>query len=81
MFSFTSYHQRQIAMQLQYDGVIYSGFASQKDEETVEKHLFDALIKLKLINDRKVRELLFTFNVSDVPVSLLEFQLQPMWKN
>lgn len=48
------YHQRQIALQLQYDGGSYLGFASQNDEETVEKHLFAALTKLKLIQDRQV---------------------------
>ena len=42
-------------MQVQYDGTAYLGFASQDLEETVENHLFNALIKLKLIEDRKVR--------------------------
>ena len=41
-------------MQVQYDGTAYLGFASQDLEETVENHLFNALIKLKLIEDRKV---------------------------
>ena len=49
------YRTRQIAMQVQYDGTAYLGFASQDLEETVENHLFNALIKLKLIEDRKVR--------------------------
>jgi tRNA U38,U39,U40 pseudouridine synthase TruA len=40
---------------VQYDGTAYLGFASQDLEETVENHLFKALIKLKLIEDRKVR--------------------------
>ena len=48
------YRTRQIAMQVQYDGSAYLGFASQDLEETVENHLFNALLKLKLIEDRKV---------------------------
>lgn len=49
------YRTRQVAFQVQYDGSKYLGFASQDLAETVENHLFNALIKLKLIEDRKVR--------------------------
>lgn len=48
------YRTRHIALQIQYDGTPYLGFASQDLEETVENHLFNALTKLKLIEDRKV---------------------------
>ncbi len=41
-------------MHIQYDGTAYLGFASQDLQETVENHLFNALTKLKLIEDRKV---------------------------
>ena len=51
-------------MQVQYDGTAYLGFASQDLEETVENHLFNALIKLKLIEDRKVR---YACNFRPVP--------------
>lgn len=49
------YHQRQIALQIQYDGTSYLGFAAQGDEEseTVEDRIFFALQKLKLVADRK----------------------------
>jgi len=49
-----SYQRRHIALQIQYDGGKYYGFASQDDQETVERHLFQALMKLKLIEDPKV---------------------------
>lgn len=47
-------------MQVQYNGGAYYGFASQagESEETVEKHLFAALTKLKLIESRPVQSLL-----------------------
>jgi tRNA U38,U39,U40 pseudouridine synthase TruA len=50
------YTQRHVAIQLQYDGSKYYGFSAQKDEcdETVEKHLFEALLKLRLIESRQV---------------------------
>lgn len=48
------YYQRQIAFQVQYDGGKFSGFAYQEAEDTIEKHLFDALIKLRLIESRQV---------------------------
>lgn len=44
-----------MAFQVQYDGGKFSGFAYQEAEETIEKHLFDALIKLRLIESRQVR--------------------------
>ena len=45
-----------IALQLQYEGCDYYGFASQSGEcdETVEKHIFDALTKLHLISAKEV---------------------------
>ena len=54
-FDMSRYHQRDVALQIQYDGRPYYGFASQIGdcEETVEKHVFDTLIKLRLITDRK----------------------------
>ncbi|CAM9183437.1 unnamed protein product, partial [Ectocarpus fasciculatus] len=53
-FDMSKYAQRHVAIQLQYDGSKYYGFASQKDEceETVEKYLFEALLKLRLIESR-----------------------------
>lgn len=52
----TRYRQRHIALHIQYDGAKYFGFASQSGEyeETVEKHLFHALTKVKLIDNRQV---------------------------
>ncbi len=53
----SKYLQRHIAIQLQYDGVDYQGFAAQTQfntENTIEKHVFEALEKLKFITDRKV---------------------------
>jgi tRNA U38,U39,U40 pseudouridine synthase TruA len=45
-------------MQIQYEGEVYYGFTSQTGgcEETVEKYIFEALLKLRLIEDRHVRE-------------------------
>lgn len=48
------YRQRHIALHLQYDGAKYLGFASSEDGETVESHLFNALLKLRLIESREV---------------------------
>lgn len=71
-------------MQVQYDGTAYLGFASQDLEETVENHLFNALIKLKLIEDRKVRpcceciflsELIFTIRAC---ICMIELPVQQM---
>ena len=53
VFDINSYHQRQLAFQIEYDGGNYLGFASQEDGSTVEHHLFEAFTKLKLIEDRK----------------------------
>ena len=61
VFDMNKYRQRHIALHLQYDGGSYFGFASQTEkncEETVEKYLFESLIKLRLISSRKV----FIFN-------------------
>lgn len=55
------YRQRHIALQIQYDGTAYYGFASQDLEDTVENHLFGALEKLNLISDRKVSPILSLF--------------------
>eukprot|EP00981_Chlorochromonas_danica_P008970 scaffold2383_cov189-Ochromonas_danica.AAC.2 len=52
-FDMSQYRQRHIALQIQYDGTAYYGFASQDLEDTVENHLFGALEKLNLISDRK----------------------------
>jgi len=54
-FDMSKYRQRNVAMQVQYEGGPYFGFASQAGEceETIEKHLFDALLKLRLIESRK----------------------------
>lgn len=54
-FDMSRYRQRNIAMQVQYEGGPYFGFAYQTGdcENTVEKHLFDAFIKLKLIESHK----------------------------
>jgi hypothetical protein len=55
-FDISRYHQRHIAFQVQYEGGPYYGFASQAGEicETVEKHLFDSLLQLRLIENRQV---------------------------
>jgi hypothetical protein len=50
------YRQRCVAIELQYEGEGYYGFASQSPgecDETIEKHMFDALLKLKLIESRE----------------------------
>ena len=64
VFDMNKYRQRHIALQVQYDGGAYHGFASQEGRsnntklpvdqqtETVEKQLFDKLLLLKLIKDR-----------------------------
>ena len=56
-FDMSKYRQRKIAIQLQYNGQNYHGFASQAEgsnsEETVERHVFIALTKLRLIIDRR----------------------------
>ncbi len=54
-FDMQRYRQRHIAMQVQYEGEHYYGFTSQSGgcEETVEKYLFEALLKLKLITDKQ----------------------------
>ena len=51
------YRQRHVAIQIQYEGEPFYGFTSQTGgcEETVEKHIFEALIKLRLITDKHVR--------------------------
>lgn len=54
-FDMKRFRQRHVAIQLQYEGGPYFGFASQSGEceETIEKHLFEALTKLKLIENRQ----------------------------
>ncbi len=64
VFDMNKYRQRHIALQVQYEGGAYHGFASQEGRsnnsklpvdqqtETVEKQLFDKLLQLKLIKDR-----------------------------
>jgi hypothetical protein len=55
-FDMSKYRERHIAIHLQYNGTEYYGFASQAEgicEETVEKHLFLALCKLRLVSDRR----------------------------
>lgn len=51
-FNIANYHQRHIALQVYYDGSKYYGFASSTGCETVEDHLFGALLKLRLIESR-----------------------------
>jgi hypothetical protein len=73
---FCRYYQRQVAFQVQYDGGKYSGFAYQEAEETIEKHIFDALIKLRLIESRQVRffissNLLYHLNVTNRLATIL----------
>lgn len=59
-FQMSRYRQRTVAIQLQYDGGSYFGFSSQPGEydETIEKHLFEALHKLKFIDSRQVLTLI-----------------------
>ena len=55
-FDMSKYRQRHLAFHVQYDGGKYHGFADQLEEEgeeTVERHIFNALIKLRLITDKK----------------------------
>jgi hypothetical protein len=56
-FDMSKYRTRHVALLLQYDGGAYYGFAAQPEggvaDETVEKQLFAALTKIKLISDRK----------------------------
>ena len=54
------YRQRHVAIQIQYEGEPFYGFTSQTGgcEETVEKHIFEALLKLRLITDKHVRNFL-----------------------
>lgn len=54
-FDMRRFRQRQVAIQLQYEGGAYFGFASQSGdcEDTIEKHLFEALVKLKLVESRQ----------------------------
>lgn len=55
-FDMSKYRERKVALQLQYDGSKYFGFAAQAPgdcEETIEKHLFAALRKVCLIQDRQ----------------------------
>jgi tRNA pseudouridine38/39 synthase len=54
-FDISRYHQRHVAMQIQYDGRPFHGFAAQagEEDETVEKHIFETLLKLRLISDKK----------------------------
>ena len=96
-FDMSRYRQRHIALQLQYEGGSYYGFAAQNGEcdETVEKHLFEALLKLKLIESRKVSwermelyllpiitvlNCLFLISIYSNPL-ISDVQLQPMWAN
>jgi tRNA pseudouridine38/39 synthase len=54
-FSMEKYRQRKVALQIQYEGVKYFGFASQAAgdyDDTIEKHIFEALNKVCLIKDR-----------------------------
>ena len=71
---FIRYRQRHIAIQIQYEGEPYYGFTSQTGgcEETVEKHIFEALIKLRLISDRYVS--------TDLSYVVLLFRLQDDFK-
>jgi tRNA pseudouridine38/39 synthase len=52
-FNIDSYYQRHVAFKLAYIGWRYHGFATQENvDETIEKHLFRALLTARLINDR-----------------------------
>lgn len=58
-FDMGKYRQRKVALQLQYEGGNYFGFAAQAQgecDETVEKQLFAALRKVCLIEDRQTSE-------------------------
>lgn len=54
-FDMSKYRQHPIMLQIQYEGGPYFGFASQvgECEDTIEKHLFESLLKLKLIESRQ----------------------------
>ena len=45
-------------MQIQYDGSNYCGFSTQESGDGVEDHIFSALLKLNLIQDKKVLDFL-----------------------
>jgi len=53
-FDITKYNQRPIALKIAYLGWNYYGYAAQEGEnvETIESHLFKALLTAKLIKDR-----------------------------
>lgn len=52
-FDFSRYHKRRIALKIAYLGWDFHGFASQETvENTIEGHLFSALNKARLIEDR-----------------------------
>jgi tRNA U38,U39,U40 pseudouridine synthase TruA len=63
---------------VQYDGSKYYGFAAQENEDTVEDRLFQALVKLNLIEDRKVGCAFLRKSSFHSPVDM---SLQPMWSN
>lgn len=55
-FDMTKYRRHHVAMEFQYEGGPYFGFASQAPgdcEETIEKHIFEALLKCRLIENRQ----------------------------
>lgn len=58
MFLLIRQRKRHVALEVQYDGTSYLGFASQDIDNTVENYLFAALEKSKLIENRKVNILL-----------------------
>ncbi|PXF47530.1 tRNA pseudouridine(38/39) synthase [Gracilariopsis chorda] len=52
-FDMSRYGQRHIALRLMYTGWRFHGFAAQADSDnTVEAHLFSALLKVRLISSR-----------------------------
>lgn len=54
VFSWDQYHERQIALRINYLGCDLKGFVQQESSnETVESYLFSALEKARLIKDRK----------------------------
>lgn len=56
-FDMSRYGQRLIALRIAYQGWQYHGFASQADSNnTVEHHLFTALLKTKLITSRQTSQ-------------------------
>lgn len=49
-FDLSAYHQRHVALQLMYSGSTFQGFARQDNtDNTIERHFFDALARVKLI--------------------------------